>query len=317
MTQQPVYSVVLPLYNEEANLPVLYDRLTAVMQRLGQTYEILFVDDGSSDASVAIVRQLNARDPQIKLVKLSRNFGHQLAVSAALDHVEGDAVVVIDGDLQDPPEVIPELVAKWKEGFDVVYAQRRSRQGETWFKKSTAKLFYRLLRFITNIDIPLDTGDFALMDKKVVSVLKQMPERSRFIRGMRAWTGYPATGVLYDRQERVAGSSKYTLRKMVKFATTGILAFSVAPLRIAIHLGLFMAFCSFVATIAVIVLKLTTGLLVQGWASLMLAVIFIGGIQLFIMGMLGEYIGHIYDEVRRRPLYVIREYHGIDVRARS
>ena len=273
-------------------------------------HEVIFVDDGSKDKTLDILKEHARKDPRIKILSFSRNFGHQIAVSAALEHVTGDATVVIDGDLQDPPESIPALVAQWLSGFDVVYAVRESREGETMFKKITAKLYYRILRSLSEVEIPLDTGDFALMDMKVVRVLVRMPEHSRFIRGLRAWAGFKTTSILYHRQSRYSGSSKYPLRKMIDFALTGLLGFSTVPLRIASYLGILMAVSSFVAGIAVLCFKLFTEYPIEGWSSIMLSIFFVGGVQLSVIGVLGEYIGRIYTEVRERPLYIVREAVG-------
>ncbi len=297
--------------NEEAVIPEFLRRLNVVFEKGAYTlHEIIFVDDGSRDGTALVLKEFAKKDPRVKLVSLSRNFGHQIALTAALDRVTGDAVVAIDGDLQDPPESIPKLLDRWKEGFDVVYAVRESRDGETWFKKITATIYYRILRGLSEVTIPLDTGDFALMDKKVVEVLRQMPEHSRFIRGMRAWAGFRSGSILYKRQSRYAGSSKYPLRKMIDFALTGLLGFSTVPLRFATYIGIFMAISSFIAGIIIILMKLLTDYPIEGWSSIMLSIFFVGGVQLCIIGIMGEYIGRIYTEVRRRPLYVVKEQVG-------
>jgi dolichol-phosphate mannosyltransferase len=304
-------SVAVPVMNEEAVIPEFLRRLNLVFEK-GEyaLHEVVFVDDGSRDHTLEVLKGFAKKDQRIKVLSLSRNFGHQVALTAALDEITGDAVIAIDGDLQDPPEAIPKLLDRWKEGFEVVYAVRESRDGETWFKKITATLYYRILRSLSEVTIPLDTGDFALMDRKVVDVLKQMPEHSRFIRGMRAWAGFRAGSVLYKRQSRYAGSSKYPLRKMIDFALTGLLGFSTVPLRFATYIGIFMAISSFLAGILVIFIKLFTEYPIEGWSSIMLSIFFVGGVQLCIIGIMGEYIGRIYTEVRGRPLYIVKEKIG-------
>jgi polyisoprenyl-phosphate glycosyltransferase len=252
------------------------------------------------------------RDSHVRILNFSRNFGHQVAVTAGIQHATGDAVVLIDADLQDPPELIKEFVRKWQEGYDVVYAIRKSRAGETWFKKFTAAIYYRTLRKLIDIEIPLDTGDFRLMSRKVVDSLNAMPERHRFIRGLVSWVGFKQIGVEYERQERFAGETKYPLKKMIKFALDGITAFSYKPLQLASWLGVYAALIGFVGILAIIALKFLTEVTVQGWSSLMVVVLFIGGVQLGILGIMGEYLGRIYDEVRGRPLYLLQERIGFD-----
>jgi glycosyltransferase involved in cell wall biosynthesis len=304
----PALSIVLPVFNEASGVRPLYDRLTGVLRGMGVTYELIFVNDGSRDASWTRILELGSLDGHVRGVSLSRNFGHQIAITAGLDFSRGAAVVVMDSDLQDPPELIPELYAKCQEGFDVVYAQRRSREGETWFKRTTAKLFYRLIRRMTTIPIPLDTGDFRLMSRRAVDDLKQLQEQNRFVRGLVTWVGYNQTPVLYDRDRRHAGATKYPLTKMMKFAFDGITGFSSQPLRLASHMGLLFAFGSLALMVLFVAYKLAGGTrLIQGWTSLMVAVLFLGGVQLIAVGILGEYIGRIYEEVKRRPLYLVKE----------
>ena len=304
----PEVSVVLPVYNEEAGLPELHRRVAGVLAAQGWSYEIIFVNDGSRDRSWPRILELSAADPHVVGINLSRNFGHQIAITAGVDFSRGRTVVVMDSDLQDPPELIPELHAKYREGFDVVYAQRRTREGETWFKEVTAKLFYRLIRRMTTIDIPVDTGDFRLMSRRVVDDLKRLQEQSRFVRGLVTWVGYNQAPVLYDRNKRYGGETKYPIAKMMKFALDGITGFSSQPLRLASHVGLFFAFASLTLMVVLTIYKLAGGQgIIPGWTSLAVAVLFLGGVQLLAIGILGEYIGRIYEEVKRRPLYLVRD----------
>jgi len=305
--QKPVYSVVAPVFNEIDCVEEFYTRISGVMGSLKAAWELVLVDDGSTDGSTEIIRSLAEKDPHVRPVIFARNFGHQIAVTAGLDYARGDAVVVIDADLQDPPEVILDLIAKWKEGFEVVYAVRRKREGESWFKLFTASAFYRVIYRITDVKIPLDTGDFRLMDRKVVNVMGKMRERHRFLRGMAAWVGYRQVGVEYDRKERFAGSTKYPLSKMLKLALNAITSFSYFPLQIATYLGFVCAALSIVAIPVVIVLRLSHGAALLGQATTLIMVLFLGGVQLITLGILGEYIGRIYDEVKGRPLYIVSE----------
>ena len=305
--QKPVYSVVAPVFNEIGCVEEFYTRISGVMGSLKAAWELVLVDDGSTDGSTEIIRSLAEKDPHVRPVIFARNFGHQIAVTAGLDYARGDAVVVIDADLQDPPEVILDLIAKWKEGFEVVYAVRRKREGESWFKLFTASAFYRVIYRITDVKIPLDTGDFRLMDRKVVNVMGQMRERHRFLRGMAAWVGYRQVGVEYDRKERFAGSTKYPLSKMLKLALNAITSFSYFPLQMATYLGFICAALSIVAIPVVIVLRLSHGAALLGQATTLIMVLFLGGVQLITLGILGEYIGRIYDEVKGRPLYIVSE----------
>lgn len=301
-------SIVTPIYNEAQNIPELYRRVKAVMQSLGDTWELVMVDDGSTDGSTELMRQLAAQDEHVRPVIFARNFGHQLAVTAGLDYARGQAVVIMDADLQDPPEVIPSLVARWREGYEVVYAVRSRRQGETAFKLLTASLFYRLIARITDVRIPMDTGDFRLMDRKVVQVLNQMRERHRFLRGMSVWVGFKQTGVEYERAARFAGETKYPFRKMFKFAWDAVTSFSFLPLQVATYLGFFSAGLSILAIPVVIIMRITGSQeAFAGQATTLIAVLFLGGVQLISLGILGEYVGRLYDEARGRPLYVVRE----------
>lgn len=311
----PELSVVLPVFNEEAGLPELYRRVKAVLVETGLSHEIVIVNDGSRDGSWAGILALADADRTVKAVNLSRNFGHQIAITAGIDVSAGAAVVVMDSDLQDPPELIPTLYAKYREGFDVAYAQRRKRDGETWFKRVTATVFYRLIRRMTTIDIPLDTGDFRLMSRRVVDDLKRLQEQSRFVRGLVTWVGYNQTPVLYDRDRRHGGETKYPLSKMIKFALDGITGFSSQPLRLASHAGLFFAAASLALMVVLTAYKLAGGTgLIPGWTSLAVAVLFLGGLQLLAIGILGEYIGRIYEEAKRRPLYLVRDFRNIEGR---
>jgi len=307
--EQPVVSVVAPVYNEEETLPYFYERLTTVLEGLDAPYEIVLVNDGSRDGSYRAMRALHERDPRVRLVDFSRNFGHQAAISAGLDHARGDAVVIIDSDLQDPPEVIPELVARWRTGAEVVYAQRRARPGETRFKLATAALFYRTIRRLTSVDIPRDTGDFRLIDRKVADALVRMRERHRFMRGLSVWVGFRQEAVVYDRAARYAGETHYPLTKMVRFALDAITGFSHVPLQMATTLGFVIAGVSFLGIVVAAVIRLFTGGIV-GQGTTISAVLLLGGIQLIFLGVLGEYLGRIYDEVRGRPLYIAREILG-------
>jgi polyisoprenyl-phosphate glycosyltransferase len=308
----PTLSIVVPLYNEEGNVAPLVERIVAIVGRLegSPSYEIVLVNDGSSDGTLARIRDELAHREHVVLVNLSRNFGHQIAASAGLDIAAGEAVVLMDGDLQDPPELITEFYAKWREGYDVVYAIRRTRKGESPFKLFTARLFYRTIKRLTKVSIPVDTGDFRLMSRRVVEALKRSPERHRFLRGMVSWVGYNQIGVTYDREERHSGSTKYPVTKMLRFAIDGITSFSDVPLRFAAYLGFASSAVAFIYALIVIGYKLFSlhppGY-TPGWASTIVAVLFLGGVQLISLGILGEYIGRIYDEVKGRPLYLIAD----------
>lgn len=303
-------SVVIPLYNEESTVPILLSRLKQTMPTFGPC-ELVFVDDGSTDKTLQLLKEGSAGHSHFKIVSFSRNFGHQAAISAGLSFVSGDCVAVIDGDLQDPPELIAEFMKKWKEGFQVVYAVRQERK-EHFLKRCAYSIFYRILRFVSSVDIPLDAGDFCLMDRKVVDVINQLPERNRFIRGLRSWAGFKSVGIPYDRDGRVAGKTKYSLRKLILLALDGFTGFSTAPLRLSIYLGFLIASLSFVGGLILIILRLTIGTDVRGWTSMLLSVFFMGGVELVVLGVIGEYIGRIYVEVQKRPLFIVREKHGFD-----
>ncbi|MEW6094057.1 MAG: glycosyltransferase family 2 protein [Chloroflexota bacterium] len=301
------YSIVAPIFNELDNLPELYRRVREVMSAVRGTWELVLVDDGSTDDSTEAVRQLARQDKHVRPVIFARNFGHQVAITAGWDHARGDAVVIIDADLQDPPEVIPELIAKWKEGYQVVYAVRAEREGETWFKRFTASLFYRIIYRITDVNIPLDTGDFRLMDRRVVDVLKTMRERHRFPRGMSAWVGFKQVGVPYKRAARHAGVTKYPFKKMLKLALNAITGFSYFPLQLATYFGFGSAALAIIAIPVVVVMRLMGSQFFAGQATTLIAVLFLGGVQLISLGVLGEYLGRVYDEAKGRPLYILSE----------
>jgi dolichol-phosphate mannosyltransferase len=303
----PIFTVVAPIYNELENIPELYQRLRDVMERTGEPWELILVDDGSTDGSTAVIRNLAENDPRVRPVIFARNFGHQIAVTAGVDYSRGDAVIIIDADLQDPPEVILELIAKWREGYEVVYAVREEREGESWFKRTTASLFYRLIYRITDVKIPLDTGDFRLMDVKVVRVMQQMREKHRFLRGMSAWVGFRQVGVSYKRKPRYAGETKYPFSKMLKLALNAVTSFSYFPLQVATFIGFIAAGISVIAIPVVAILRLTTGTALLGQATTLVIVLFLGGVQLISLGIIGEYIGRIYDEAKDRPLYIVAE----------
>lgn len=304
------YSVIVPMFNEEEVIEYTYERLKQVMDTIEERYELIFVNDGSRDRTVELVTMICDFDPNVRLINFSRNFGHQIAISAGMDYAQGDAIVVIDADLQDPPEVILDMIAKWKEGFEVVYGQRLKRKGETIFKKLTAMFFYRILRSMTNVDIPIDTGDFRLIDRKVCDVLRSLKEKNRFVRGLISWIGFRQTSVEYIREERFAGETKYPLKKMIAFAVDGITSFSYKPLKIATYVGFALSISSFIYLLVVILQKLVTGDTVQGWASIVAVNLLFNGIILMLLGVIGEYIGRIYDESKNRPLYIVREVQG-------
>ncbi|HEX6305204.1 MAG TPA: glycosyltransferase family 2 protein [Anaerolineales bacterium] len=301
------FSIIAPIYNEVVNLPELYRRVSEVMNSTGEFWELILVDDGSTDGSTDLIRQYAEQDPHVRPVIFARNFGHQIAVTAGLDYSRGEAVVIIDSDLQDPPEVILDLIGKWREGYEIVYAVREEREGESWFKLFTAGLFYRLIYRITDVDIPLDTGDFRLLDRNVVSVLNQMRERHRFLRGMSAWVGFRQVGVPYRRAARFAGETKYPFRKMLRLAITAITGFSYFPLQLATVIGFISAGISILTIPVVIAMRLAGNQAFFGQATTLIAVLFLGGVQLISLGILGEYVGRLYDEAKGRPLYIVRE----------
>lgn len=300
-------SIIAPIYNETGNIQKLYERILDVMEKIGESWELIMVDDGSRDGSTDLIRNLHSKDPRVRPVIFARNFGHQIAVTAGMDFSRGEAVVIIDADLQDPPELILEMIEKWREGYEVVFAVRSKREGETWFKEFTASLFYRLIYRITEVDIPMDTGDFRLLDRKVVDVMGKMHERHRFLRGMSVWVGFKQTGVKYDRAARLTGETKYPFRKMLKFAMDAITSFSYFPLQLSMYLGFIAAGMAILAIPIVIILRASGSQAFFGQATTLISVLFLGGIQLISLGILGEYIGRIYDEAKGRPLYVVSE----------
>ena len=306
------YSIVIPVYNEEAVVAECYKRLTAVMQDVGESYELLFVNDGSRDKTAELIENFAERDARVRLVTFSRNFGHQAAISAGIDLSCGQAVVLIDADLQDPPEVIPEMIKKWKAGYDVVYGVRKKRKGESVFKRATAKLFYRFILTQTDMHIPVDTGDFRLVDRKVCDVLSGLTEKNRYVRGLVSFAGFRQTGVLYEREERFAGETKYPFKKMLNFALDATTSFSKKPLKLAGYTGTILSLFSFAYLFVALYLKLFTDKTVSGWASVVSILLLFHGVTLIILGIMGEYIGRIYDEVKNRPLYIIAEKTGFE-----
>jgi dolichol-phosphate mannosyltransferase len=306
MSDNPRYSIIAPIYNEEGNIQKLYDRISSVMASTGEPWELVTVNDGSRDGSVRLIEELAAKDSRVKLVNFARNFGHQLAVTAGLNHASGDAVVVIDADLQDPPELILEMIERWKAGYQVVYAVREERKGESWFKLFTAKLFYRLIYRITDVDIPLDTGDFRLMDRKVVDALNSMPEHNRFIRGLTCWIGFKQTGVSYVREAREWGETKYPLKKMVRFAMDAVTGFSYFPLQIMVYVSFVLGVLAILAIPIIAILRLVLGYeFLGGQATNIVLMLLLSSFELFFLFMMGQYVARIYDEVRGRPLYIV------------
>jgi glycosyltransferase involved in cell wall biosynthesis len=322
-TFQPVISIVGPVYNEEALIAEFCARMIEVLEPLGEPFELVLVNDGSRDRSPEILRELHARDERVKVLNFSRNFGLQAALTAGLDYAGGQAIVVMDTDLQDPPEVVPRLIEKWREGYQLIYAQRAERAGETWFKKFTASAFYRLITRITNVKIPVDTGEFRLMDRKVVDAIKQMREYNRFMRGMSVWVGYRQTGITYERDARKAGETKFPLKKMVRLALDGITGFSYLPLQLATYIGFAVAVISLIFLVVVSALRLVNWTGVEGeqafygQTTTLVVVLFIGSVQLIFLGIIGEYLGRIYDEVKKRPLYIVAEELGFEEQAGS
>lgn len=308
-------SVIVPMYNEEAVIPATYSRLKEVLDGLKESYEIIFINDGSRDRTRDMLMEICEKDKTVKLIDFARNFGHQVAITAGMDYAAGECMVIIDGDLQDPPELIPKMMELWRQGYDVVYGKRISRQGETIFKKVTAKIFYRLLRSLTDVNIPVDTGDFRLIDRRVCEALKQLPERSRYVRGLMSWVGFKQTPIEFERSERYAGETKYPLKKMLKLAMDGIMSFSYKPLKLSSWLGSLLSVFSFVYLIIVLLQKIFFPESAQsGWASLIAVSLFFNGITLLMLGIIGEYIGRIYDEAKGRPLYIISELKNMEDR---
>ncbi len=318
MTDHIRYSIIAPIYNEEGNIQVLYDRLIEVMNSTGESWELVTVNDGSRDRSLALLEALSQRDERIKVVNFARNFGHQIAVTAGLDYAGGEAVIVIDADLQDPPEMILEMIERWKAGYQVVYAVREERKGESWFKLMTAKIFYRLIYRITDVDIPLDTGDFRLMDRKVVDALQSMREHNRFIRGMTSWIGFKQTGVTYVRQARHSGETKYPLRKMIRFAMDAITGFSYFPLQIMVYVSFFLGILAILAIPIISLLRVVLGDgFLGGQVTTIVLLLLLSSFQLFFLFVMGQYVARIYDEARDRPLYIVASVHGFTPEART
>jgi dolichol-phosphate mannosyltransferase len=306
MNNEIFYSVVIPIYNEEKNIAELYGRVSSVLNSLGKLYEIIYVNDGSADNSINILKKIADSDKKVKIVDFSRNFGHQIAISAGISFSSGSATIIMDGDLQDPPSLIPEFIKKWEEGFSVVYGIRKKRK-ETLLKIICYFMFYRIQEKMAKIKIPLDAGDFCLMDKKVCDILKKMPERNRFIRGIRSWVGFPQAGIEYDRQHRFQGKPKYTVTKLMNLAFDGIYSFSDVPLKISLILGFMISTLCFILIFYITYQRLVHGTSVYGIATIIVSVLFLGGIQLIAIGVIGEYIGRIYDEVKQRPVFIIKQ----------
>jgi glycosyltransferase involved in cell wall biosynthesis len=307
MKNKPVFSIVAPIFNEIDSMHTLYERVSEVMDQAGESWEFVMIDDGSSDGSTEAILDLKKKDSRIVPVIFARNFGHQIAVTAGLDHSKGEAVIIIDADLQDPPEVILDLIGKWREGYEVVYAVRSKREGESWFKLITASIFYRLIQRITDVNLPMDSGDFRLLDRKVVNVMNQMREKHRFLRGMSVWVGFNQIGVEYERVERLAGETKYSLKKMLRLASDAITGFSYLPLKLATYLGFLSVGISLIAVLVAIFTRWADSTIFYGGGTTLVVVLFMGGVQLICLGLLGEYIGRLYDEARGRPLYIVRE----------
>ena len=307
----PTYSFVIPVLDEIETLPELRRRLTEVMDQLDGACEVVLVDDGSTDGSYAAMEAIHEDDPRFRVVRLSRNFGHQIALTAGLDHAEGDAAIIMDADLQDPPEVAIAMAEKWREGYSVVYAVRDARDGESWFTRFTARRFYRLMGRLSEVEIPHDAGDFRLVDRRAIDAVTSMREHRRYLRGMFSWVGYDQTAVHYTRDARQAGQTKFSLGKMLSFATDGVISFSSVPLRIILNFGFLIALTSLLAAAASVVLKLLDVYTVPGWASIVVAISLLGGLQLLMLGVIGEYVARIHEEVKRRPLYLVRDRLGV------
>lgn len=311
-TQPPTFSFVLPVHDEEGNLEELYQRLVRTMGEFSDPFEIVLVDDGSRDGSLRVMKEIRARDPRVKLVALSRNFGHQAAITAGLDLAQGDAVIVMDSDLQHPPEAVPTLISRWREGFEIVNAVRVDRSGETFFKRFTARVFYWLLRRLSHVEMSPNVGDFRLIDRRALDAFKSMRESTRYLRGMFSWVGFRQTAVPYDYHDRHTGEAKYNFRRMLTLGINGLVSFSNAPLEFALHVGFVVAVLSFLAGIGDLVAKLVAVETVPGWLSIAIMVSFLGGMQLLILGVMGTYMSRMYEEVKNRPLYIVREVEGID-----
>ena len=309
---KPIYSVIIPVYNEEEVINESYKRLSAVMKSMKESYELLFVNDGSRDNTARIIAGLIQTDPNVRLINFTRNFGQMPAITAGMEYAKGEAIVIIDADLQDPPEVLPNMAALWREGYDVVYGKRRERSGETIFKKWSASWFYRFINSMVPIELPLDSGEFRLIDRKVCDAVNRLGEKHRYIRGLVSWVGFRQIAYEYDRAERFAGETKYPLKKMLSFAMDAITAFSYKPLKLATSLGLIIAFCSFVYMLVILWQGVFTDTTVTGWATIVTLILFTQGIVLMILGLMGEYIGRIFEEIKDRPVYIVREVLGYD-----
>jgi dolichol-phosphate mannosyltransferase len=305
-----MYSIVIPVYNERETIPALFERVKKVIDTFDAMTEVIIVEDGGTDGSLELLKEIHQKDPRFKILSFSRNFGHQVAISAGLDHTAGDAVMIIDGDLQDPPEVLQQFITKWREGFDVVYAIRKKRK-ENIVKRGAYALFYRILNRLSYLDIPLDSGDFCLLDKNVVEAMRRLPERKRFVRGLRTWVGFRQVGLAYERDRRFAGEPKYTFTKLLALAYDGIFSISTTPLRVAAYIGFCLAGIAFLGALLVIYDKLVNGIALAGWSSTIVIMTFLGGVILSTLGMIGEYVSRIYEEVKNRPLYVVREKIGL------
>ncbi len=306
-----MYSIIIPIYNEQATIPELLQRLAVVLKSLTEPVEVIFVEDGSKDTSFVQLEAAHRTDPRLKVIRFSRNFGHQIAISAALDMAKGDAVILMDGDLQDPPELLPQMIDEWKRGAQVVYTVKKSRK-ENPLKRLAFKSFYRVLHALSTVNIPMDAGNFSLLDRRVVEVMRKMPERHRYISGLRAWVGFKQVGITYDRGARFAGEPQMSLRRLVHLAMDGIFSFSNVPLRVAVYVGFISALISFIGGFFVLYEKLFTDKAILGWTSTIVSITFLGGMILMTLGVIGEYIGRIYDEVKQRPLYVVREMVGFE-----
>lgn len=310
--ENKLLSIVVPVYNEQEVIDETFRRLSSVFKDFFMRVEYIFVNDGSKDNTYFILKEIASKNPEVRVINFARNFGHQIAITAGMDYAKGDAIVIIDADLQDPPEVILEMVNKWKEGYDVVYGKRVQRDGETFFKKFTAKVFYRFLDSMTDVKLPVDVGDFRLIDRKVCDAMKCLPERSRYVRGLVSWVGFRQTSVDYHREKRFAGQTKYPLRKMLKLAGDGIFSFSYKPLKLATFIGMLVSAFSFIYLIVVLIQKFVKNDVVSGWASSIAVTLFLNGVMLIVIGIMGEYVGRIYEEVKARPLYIIGELMGFE-----
>ncbi|NWF59120.1 MAG: glycosyltransferase [Fischerella sp.] len=310
----PKYSFIVPIYNEEKTIPEMYRRISAVMEQLDDSVELILVNDGSRDSSLKLMRNLHQSDPRVCYLSLARNFGHQIAVTAGLNFARGQVIVILDADLQDPPELIPDMIQKWRQGYQVVYAVRTQRHKESWFKRFTAYLFYRLLKRLADVDIPNDSGDFCLLDRQVVDVLNSMPERNRYLRGLRSWVGFQQTFIRFEREPRFAGDVKYTFSKSLALAVNGLVSFSKLPLRISTYIGLLAALTAILMGFLVLYWRIfVPHSPLTGFTIILVAIFFIGAVQLLCVGILGEYVGRIYEEAKGRPLYTLGEVGGFSV----